>query len=349
MPRNDPGRRCARHKPGHCKGVLLALALLATALYGGLCSANPYVLRLGQDAPYHFLAYANADMTGANQASRAVVLVHGVRRNADDYFETGLQLLSKAGLDGRDNLLLSLNFLTAEDRRAAKDMPLWARDKWMHGTASEQGRSGIEAFAVLDDVLAYLADRKRFPALKEVVLIGHSAGGQLMQRYAVLGQGDAQPAGQGIAVRYVISSPSSYVYLDGNRVQAGTVGPASAADCPDYNRYRYGLEVAPPYLTQQHLSAEQLFRRYAARDVTFMVGEHDNDPGHRVLDRSCAATLQGSNRLERQLNYLRYEAFLSRQWGVAIHHPQITVAGVGHDAARLLTRGVVVERLFPRH
>ncbi|WP_249042778.1 hypothetical protein [Phytopseudomonas argentinensis] len=127
---------------------------MATALYGGLCSANPYVLHLGQDAPYNFLAYANADMTGASQASRAVVLVHGVRRNADDYFETGLRLLSKAGLDGHDNLLLSLNFLTAEDRRTAKDMPLWARDKWMHGTASEQGRSGIEAFAVLDDVLA---------------------------------------------------------------------------------------------------------------------------------------------------------------------------------------------------
>lgn len=344
MPRNNLGRR-----PGRCKQMLLTLTLLAAALYGGLSSAAPYVMRLGQNAPYNFLAYANTDVTDASHAARAVVLVHGVRRNADDYFETGLKLLNHAGLDASDTLLLALNFLTAKDRRAGNDMPLWAQDKWMHGTTSEQGRSGIEAFAVLDDVLAYLADRQRFPALKEVVLIGHSAGGQLMQRYAVLGEGDGRVARQGIAVRYVISSPSSYVYLDGDRMQAGNIGPISAADCPDYNHYRYGLEAPPPYLTHQHLSAEQLFRRYAARDVTFMVGERDDNPEHRVLDRSCAAALQGPNRLERQRNYLRYEAYLSQKWGVAIHHPQITVAGVGHDAARLLTRDSVARRLLPRH
>ncbi len=327
--------------------MLLTLTLLATALYAGLSSAAPYVMRLGQNAPYDFLTYANADVTSASRASRAVVLVHGVRRNADDYFETGLKLLNNAGLDASDNLLLSLNFLTAEDRRAGNDMPLWARDKWMHGTASEQGRSGIEAFAVLDDVLAYLADRKRFPALKEVVLIGHSAGGQLMQRYAVLGEGDGRLARQGIAVRYVISSPSSYLYLDGDRMQAGNIGPVSAADCPDYNRYRYGPEAAPPYLARQHLGVEQLVRRYAARNVIFMVGERDDNPEHRVLDRSCAAALQGPNRLERQRNYLRYEAYLSQKWSVVIHHPQITVAGVGHNAARLLTRDSVARRLFP--
>lgn len=339
-------RNATDRQSGACKQMLLTLALLAALLYVAPSSANPYVLRLGQSQPYNFLAYANADMTGASQASRAVVLVHGVRCNADDYFETGLKLLNKAGLDGRDNLLLALNYLTAKDRRAGEDMPLWARDKWMHGTASEQGRTGIEAFAVLDDVLAYLADRQRFPGLKEIVLIGHSAGGQLMQRYAMLGRGDARLADRGIAVRYVVSSPSSYVYLDGNRLQAGTIGPISTADCPDYNRYRYGLEAAPPYLTHQHLSTEQLLLRYAARDVTYMVGEHDNNPEHRVLDRSCAAALQGPNRLERQLNYLRYEAFLSQKWGIAIHHPQITVPGVGHDAARLLTRDRVAEQLF---
>ena len=327
---------------------MLALLLLATVLYVAPSVANPYVLRLGQSQPYNFLAYANTDVTGTSPASRAVVLVHGVKRNADDYYETGLKLLNKAGLDSRDNLLLALNFLTATDRHAGNDMPLWPRDQWMHGTASEQGRAGIEAFAVLDDVLAFLADRQRFPALKEVVLIGHSAGSQLMQRYAMLGQGDSRLASLGIKVRYVISSPSSYLYLDENRVTAGTIGPVSAADCPDYNRYRYGVEAPPPYLTRQQLSAEQLFRRYAARDVTFMVGEHDNNPEHRVLDRSCAAALQGPNRLERQLNYLRYEAFLSQKWGIAIHHPQITVPGVGHDAARLLTRDRVAERLFPK-
>lgn len=334
--------------PNLRRKAILVIALLATALHCGLVSASQQLLRLGQNEPYDFLAFANADLDAAVPASRAVVLVHGVRRNADDYFENGQSLLNKAGLDARDTLLLSLNFLTAEDSRAGSDMPLWARDKWMHGTASGKGRRGIDAFAVLDDLLLYLADRQRFPGMQEIVLIGHSAGGQLMQRYSILGDGDERLTSTGIKVRYVISAPSSYVYIEDSRLQDGTFQPVRTVMCPSFSRYRYGLDRAPFYLTRQNLGAEQLFRRYAARDVTFMVGERDNDPWHRVLDRTCGANMQGAQRVERQLNYLRYEAFLSSKWGVPIHHRQITVAGIGHNAARLLDTQIVADTLFPR-
>jgi len=322
---------------------------LSSALCGGLASADPQLLRLGQTQPYNFLTFANADLKGAVPASRAVVLVHGVRRNADDYYRYGQNLLKKAGLDTRDNLLLALNFLTDEDSRAGADMPLWARDKWMHGTASGKGRRGIDAFVVLDDLLLYLADRQRFPNLKEIVLIGHSAGGQLMQRYSILGDGDERLANTGIKVRYVVSSPSSYVYIEDSRLQDGSFKPVRTVMCPSFSRYRYGLDRAPFYLTRQRLSPEQLFRRYAARDLTFMVGERDNDPRNRVLDKACGADMQGAQRLERQLTYLRYEAFLSGKWGIPIHHPQITVPGVGHNAARLFTSEIVADTLFPKH
>lgn len=334
--------------PNLRRQAVLAVALLTTALYCGFASASQQLLRLGQNEPYNFLAFANTDLNGASPASRAVVLVHGVRRNADDYYQYGQSLLKKAGFDANDTLLLSLNFLTAEDSRAGSDMPLWARDKWMHGTASSKGRRGIDAFAVLDDLLLYLADRQHFPAMQEIVLIGHSAGGQLMQRYSILGDGDERLATTGIKVRYVISAPSSYVYIEDSRLQEGSFKPVRTVMCPSFSRYRYGLDRAPFYLTRQNLGAEQLFRRYAARDVTFMVGERDNDPWHRVLDRTCGANMQGAHRVERQLNYLRYEAFLSSKWGVPIHHPQITVAGIGHNAARLLATQIVADTLFPK-
>src|SRR5690606_8348423 len=137
-------------------------------------------------------------------------------------------------------------------------------------------------------------------------------------------------------------------YLEDSRLQDGAFKPVRTVMCPSFSRYRYGLDRAPFYLTRQNLLPEQLFRRYAARDVTFMVGDRDNDPWHRALDRACGANMQGAHRVERQLNYLRYEAFLSGKWGVPIHHPQITVAGVGHNAARLLATEIVADTLFPK-
>lgn len=310
---------------------------------------NRQVLRLGHDEQaYPFLVYANADLYKPSAAiERAVVIVHGVQRDADQYFNTGRTLLDNAGLSADRTLLIAPNFLTPKDAGASNDMPLWPRDKWMHGVESQSGHSGIAAFQVLDDLVDYLADRQRYPALKDIVMVSHSAGAQLMQRYAVANDLDTSLKARGLTIRYVIASPSSYVYLDRNRWQHDGFKPVVTVLCPGYNRYRYGVENPPAYLVQQHLSSRDLFARYAARDVTYLVGGQDNNPTSRVLDSACGANYQGASRLERQLTYLRYEAFLSSQWQVPLRHPQYTVPGIGHNAARLLGDRNVARMLFP--
>jgi pimeloyl-ACP methyl ester carboxylesterase len=246
-------------------------------------------------------------------------------------------------------LLLAPNFLTETDPRASADVPLWRKDNWMQGETSEFGHIGVTSFQALDDIVGYLADRKRFPAMKEIVLIGHSAGAQLMQRYAVFNNEDALLKQAGINIRYVISSPSSYVYFDASRPQDQTFAPVLTVMCPSYNKYRYGIEQPPMYLQSQNLSARQLFQRYAARDVTYIVGAQDNDPNHRVLDKSCGAQMQGESRVVRQHNYLQYEQFLAQKWAVAVHHPQFEVAGVAHSAKGIYSSELTAERLFPEH
>lgn len=307
------------------------------------------VLRLGHDeGAYPFLVYANADLYNPpSTIERAVVVLHGVQRDADNYFKTGRTLMGNADLRGKTTLLLAPNFLTPSDAGVSNDMPLWSQDKWMHGIESQYGHQGIPGFQVLDDVVAYLSDRKRYPALKEIVMVSHSAGAQLMQRYAVVNDLDGGLKAHGLTIRYVVASPSSYLYFDANRQQGGVFKPVVPLMCPSYNRYRYGLEDAPAYLLKQHVSARQLFARYAARDVTYLVGGEDNNPISRVLDTACGANYQGATRLERQLNYLSYEQFLSSQWQIPLRHPQHTIAGLGHNAARLLGDKNVARMLFP--
>ena len=61
------------------------------------------VLRLGHDdSAYPFPIYANADLYNPPKTlERAVVILHGVQRDADQYFNTGRKLLGNARLPSR--------------------------------------------------------------------------------------------------------------------------------------------------------------------------------------------------------------------------------------------------------
>ena len=71
---------------------------------------------------------------------------------------------------------------------------------------------------MIDEVFDRLRDRKRFPNLSQVVLAGHSAGGQFVNRYAAGGQARAN---QGVRLKFLVMKPSPYIYLDRKRVLQG--------------------------------------------------------------------------------------------------------------------------------
>ena len=77
-----------------------------------------------------------------------------------------------------------------------------------------------------------------------------------------------------------------------------------------------------------------LFKRYAARDVTYLLGTADNDPEHRSIDKLCGAGAQGSFRLERGRNYIRYERHLAGS-SVKLNRGAFEVIDVDHDQARM--------------
>jgi pimeloyl-ACP methyl ester carboxylesterase len=76
----------------------------------------------------------------------------------------------------------------------------------------------LSSFDAIDSILARLADRSVFPNLAHIVLAGHSAGGQIVQRYAVVGTGTDKLTALGVRVRYVVANPSSYAYFSRERL-----------------------------------------------------------------------------------------------------------------------------------
>ena len=168
--------------------------------------------------------------------SRAVILLHGRLRNADEYYISAHAAQVAAGDDGKRALMIVPQFLAEVDIEAHKlpaDMLRWSLLGWEGGDAALVPNP-VSSFEALDAILAKLSDRRIFPNLKQVVVAGHSGGAQVVQRYAIAGKGEAALLRQHIEIRYVVANPSSYAYFSAERPV-----PAIAASCRGYDVWKY--------------------------------------------------------------------------------------------------------------
>lgn len=290
---------------------------------------------------YKMPVYANRNLAkdDLRDIRQVLIVVHGVKRDADHYYETAAALVADNPARARDTLVLAPRFSGAIDSGFG-GMAAWRKASWEDGEDSVQatGRPApVSSFQVLDDLLRSLDDRKRLPALAGLVLAGHSGGAQLVHRYAVLNNVDGALRRDGLAVRYVIANPSSYLYLTNERPRADGKGyaPYERGICPTYNQYKYGTDKLPAYAGESDDS--RLFVRYAARDVVYLLGGADNNPEHRLLDKACGAEAQGATRLARGTGYVQYEYVLAARGAkpVPLRHASFQVGGVGHDGKRM--------------
>lgn len=298
-------------------------------------------------AGYDFPVYANHPLDGDMRRIREVVFVqHGLQRNGDDYYAAGDALLAATGRDPSEVLLIAPNFPGTPDAGKGFDrMPVWSVQGWMGGEDAVNAPFSVSSLQVLDDLVAFVIDRARFPAVARVTVAGHSGGAQLVHRYAVLNNVDERVRAGGIDLRYVVANPSSYLYFTPERPTADGkgFGPYDTAVCRDYDKYRYGMRDIVPYA--RGADGMTLFRRYAHRQVTYLVGSEDNDPNHRVLDKACGAEAEGPTRLQRARGYLRYERHLAGN-AVTVGHRAYEVVGVGHDQARMFGSRCGAEAVF---
>ncbi|WP_343654060.1 alpha/beta hydrolase [Paraburkholderia caribensis] len=276
--------------------------------------------------------------------TRVFIIVHGTLRNADQYFATGQQVLAAAGPDATRTMIVAPQFLTTRDLRAFP-MPestlAWSEAGWKEGAPARRP-APVSSFAALDALLEHFDDRQRYPALSSVTVIGHSAGAQVVQRYAVAGRAGEALARDGIHVRYVVANPSSYLYFDDERpVSRGVFQHVDTQACPRAVEWKYGMADAPTYVASQ--DAAQIEARYAKRDVVYLLGMEDVNPRTHFIDRSCAAMAQGPFRLARGLAYFDY---LQRRYPVGLNQRVVEAPGAGHDARRMLTSECGMAVLF---
>ena len=192
----------------------LALVVAMTAMLGLAACAGPQApettaaapvaqkphgpvwqrVRLGADAvAYDFPVYANHPLDGNLSSIREVVFMqHGLQRNGNDDYTAGADLLQASGHNPDEVLLIAPNFPgTPDEGKGFDGMPVWSVDGWIDGfNATNAPYTDLSSLKVLNDLIGYVTDPARAPNVKRVTVAGHSGGGQIVQRYAVLNNVD---------------------------------------------------------------------------------------------------------------------------------------------------------------
>ena len=273
---------------------------------------------------------------------RALIVVHGTEGNADSYFRVAVQGASMASKAG-ETLVIAPRFVDQRDGTILNAREFfWSRGAdWRAGDLSSRDPPPrVSSFDLMNRIMARLADSRLFPNLTTIVLAGHSAGGQFVQRYAI-GQPE-EPALAHLTMLYVVANPSSYLYLDAHRPDPKNAGSFIVPDralCQS-NRFKYGFEHPNAYFKGKAI--DEMIARYRARSVVYLLGESDTNPNADNLSRTCAAMAQGKTRFGRGTAFMAYmDAFYQPH-----AHRMVTVPHVAHSARGMFQSPQGIKVLF---
>ncbi len=311
--------------------------------------------------PARSLVYRTFPLDRRNEAiTRVLVMVHGAGRDADNYFRSALAAAFLAG--ALENTLVIAPRMASNDGRFCRDSLAasevsWDCNSWRSGGPALSD-SAVTSFDFLDEILRKVARKDVFPNLQLIVVTGHSAGGQVTNRYEMTNRVHDR---LGVPVRYVVANPSSYAWPSAERPTPAawslTANPpgyipelpantpafrspgADGRGCTTYDRWPYGLENRTGYSAQE--SDDQLRSQLVSRPTTYIVGELDILP-LAGFDSSCPAMAQGPTRQARGQAFGKYvnEKLGARQ-------AVVIVPLCGHNARCMYTSEAVLPLIFP--
>ena len=225
--------------------------------------------------------------------TRAVIVLHGKSLDAAEYSNVVRKNLENY----LGKVIVLAPFFERSVLRAEIGQVYWGSSWPELGRSSATLAWRVSSGEVLDMMIDQLFTT--FVNLEGVVICGHSAGGQLTQRYS-----SAKLDGR---IRYLVSAPSSYAYPGPERPDAVN-GWSIPVSSPTYNDWKYGYNNLSPYSYVDAIGAVNLLDRLKKSKVHYIVGANDNVVDSS-LDVSADGLLQGPNRLERQqlfFDYLNY-------------------------------------------
>ena len=343
--------------------------------------------RTGLSMPYWRRSTGPSLSTPDASVTTGLIVLHGLQREAEGYLcamHAGVRKRLVTDEAVSQVLLVSPNVYLPEDSPAPDEL-YWDNGLWDRGDGSSaDAKASLSLFRVLDEMVEAMMDKDSYPKLTRVVLIGHSAGGQSIQRLALTSTLVPRP---GVTISYFVANPGSVAYLA--PVRPNLIDRGSACDATkllshtwsfsvpvpidgcdvdsSYNDWPNGLEArenTPPYIAARPVG--EMRRAFLERDVTYLSSSEDLCPCIESFDgTNCTSedpvhhqcSLEGSCHMEIIHAFAQHVELVHNQMAAAgtceicKHRPPshrlVPVSGVDHDGCQLIQADESLAAMFP--
>jgi hypothetical protein len=298
------------------QGKITALAPCTSASDNCLQSVS-----LGDQANFDFYSSYPVTLENAEweNLEYAMIVIHGQNRDANNYFSYLTNTLNTTNL--ANSTILIAPFFKAESDANSGDL-FWRNSNWRAGERSDNS-TARSSFAVVDQIIAQLADQERFPVLKKIIITGHSSGGLWTQVYAAANR--AETMYPNLDFDYIVANSQYFYYPDEVRYDEGSQQFVRPTACAGFDTWPLGFVNPTAYLngTTEAVVNEQLI----SRKVTYLLGNGPQaDPS--LNTNNCSATLLGSSRFKRGENSF---LLMETNYKDSNQHQKVIVNGIGHD------------------
>ena len=331
----------------NCKNIVISFCCFLNALLGQTNFPDTKIDYVVSGDTLRQPYYRNISLDSTSEHIKyAIVSLHGDGRNSFEHYGVISELTNMVGFQD-STILIAPTYPIQDDineHSLGDDILYWPDIDWNAGNLSRSTQSNprpfrISSFSTLDTMFLRLVENNI--GLEKIILTGHSAGSQMVVRYAAGGRGRASIANEIIELVYVPVNTPSFLYYDGYRVidQSAEVFDFGPTNCASANQYKYGLDNLNQYMEETGVAT--IIENFKRANLTYLIGEYD----FGGQTSTCARMVQGNSRLIRTHVYFAYIGYF---YGDSIYgsHRMAEIPQAPHDFETTLLTDCGLKSVF---
>ncbi len=286
-----------------------------------------------------FYFYTSHDITSIHVNIKNIIfMIHGLSASDDalqSEYNSIFSAVNQASRSG-STVIIAPYF----NHRGIGNEIDWDNAVWRAGgRASSPDGITLGSFQIIDYMLSYFLFNN-FSNLTNIVITGHSAGGQFAQRYAALN--DLDSLSSPYTFTYLPANPSHYLYM--NALRWNGASTYSPTDCSTYNNYPYGFEALTldnRYAFIEVFNIQNIINQYINRNVYYVLGSIDTINATSGCEPENQEGGSGENRFQRGI-YIN--AYMNNQYPDN-NHDLLVIDGVGHNPNGIYNASAYIQLL----